>query len=120
MPSAPPAPPDRQRPNGNRPGVAEKHERYETLTLTLAANALFQEVGRFSGTPDAIDIWASAAGLNIRLSDLAVNEVSSVVTQANSTLETHISRRIVEAQDPTGAGTQTVHVTGKWAEKRAR
>lgn len=118
MPSAPPATPPRARAGGAPPITSEKFERYETLTLTLAANALFQEVGRFSGTPDAIDVWASAAGLNVRLSDLAVNEISAVVTVANDTLHTHISRRIVEAQDPAGGGTQSVRVTGKWAERR--
>lgn len=120
MPSAPPAPPERNYANGAPPVVSEKHERYETLSLTLAANATFQEVGRFSGTPDAIDIWASAANLNVRLSDLAVVEVSVVKTEANQTLHTNISRRLVEVQDPAGTGTQSVYVTGKWAEPRAK
>ena len=40
---------------------------YESATLTLAANANFQEVARFSGRPDAITVQTGTAGVNVRL-----------------------------------------------------
>lgn len=119
MPSAPPAPPERHYANGAAPVVSEKHERYEHISGTLAASTTFQEIGRFSGTPDSIDLTASASGMEIRLADVARNEVSSYLTTANVTIETHVSRRIVEARDPAGTGGQTVRAIGKWAEQRA-
>lgn len=116
MPSAPPAPPARTRAGGAPPITSEKFARYETIETTIAAGTDFLEQGRFSGTPDAIDIWCSAAGMQVQLADLAVNEVSSFNTEANATLSTYVSRRLVLARDPAGTGGQLLRVTGKWAE----
>ena len=44
-----------RRKNPNR--EYQSYDWYESSLLTLAANANFQEVARFSGRPDAIRIW---------------------------------------------------------------
>jgi hypothetical protein len=111
-------PPARPRAGGAVPTTSEKYARYETVELTLAAVATVQEVGQFSGTPDAIDVWCSASGILVRLRDLAQREESSFTTTANTTIETRVSRRIVEAQDAAGVGGQIVRATGKWAAPR--
>jgi hypothetical protein len=96
--------------------VSEKFGRYETVQAVLGATTTFTELGRFSGTPDQVDIWASAAGLDVRLRDTAFPEESAVRTIANDWVRNVAARRVVEARDPAGAGGQTVSVVGKWAE----
>jgi len=110
-------PPAREREPGPAPQLSEKFERYETLTLTLAAVATVQELGRFSGTPDAIDLFASAAGVDVFLADDVGREESSFTLPAAAWLHTHVARRIVRVQDPTGTGLQVVRAVGKWAAR---
>jgi len=107
----------RERAPGPEPQLSEKFERYETLTFTLAAVATVQEAGRFSGTPDAIDLFASAAGVNVFLADDVGREESSFTLPAAAWLHTHVSRRILRVQDPTGTGLQVVRAVGKWAAR---
>lgn len=108
-------PPERGRGYGPAPLVAEKFNRYETIAVTLGATAVFTEVGRFSGYPDAIDIWCNTAGMEVKLTDLELREESAISTEANTTIHTSISRRVVSARDPAGAGGQLLRVVGKWA-----
>jgi hypothetical protein len=96
--------------------VSEKFGRYETIQAVLGATTTFTELGRFSGTPDQVDVWASAANLDVRFKDTATPEESAVKTIANDWVRNVNARRIVEARDPAGAGGQTVSVLGKWAE----
>jgi len=96
--------------------VSEKFGRYETVQAVLGATTAFTELGRFSGIPDQVDVWASAAGLDVRLRDTAFPEESAVRTIANDWVRNVAARRVVEARDPAGAGGQTVSVVGKWAE----
>jgi len=102
------------------PGAAyiasEKFGRYETVQGVIPAGTAFSEIGRFSGTPDQVDVWASAAGLDVRFADTATPEESAVRTIANDWVRNVAARRIVQARDPAGAGGQTVSVLGKWAE----
>ncbi len=111
------APSLRERVPGPAPGAPEKFERYETITFTLAAVAAVQAAGRFSGTPDGIDLFASAAGVDVFLADQVGREESSIRLPALLWVETRLSRRMVFVQDTTGAGTQVIRAVGKWAAR---
>ena len=110
-------PMQREREQGPEPQLAEKFERYETLVFTLLAVATVQEAGRFSGTPDAIDLFASAAGVDVILADQVGREDSAFRLPATTWIHTHVARRIVRAQDPAGTGLQVIRAVGKWAAR---
>jgi hypothetical protein len=110
-------PEQRERVAGPTPQVAEKFERYETITFTLAAVATVQEAGQFSGRPDAIDLLASAAGVDVFLTDELGREESAIRLPANDWFHSEISKRRVRVQDPTGTGLQVVRAVGKWASR---
>lgn len=106
----------RPRATGAASVTGEKYSRYETIVFTLAAVATIQEAGRFAGTPDAIDLFASSAGVDAFLADDMNREESAFRLPALSWLETHVGRRVLRVQDPTGAGTQVIRAVGKWAQ----
>jgi len=108
----PPARPDvRDYGAGNIPG---KYPRYDAKTATLAASAVFQEVARFSGRPDRIDLHASAAGVEFRMRNRGQDVSSALVVRTLGPYETDASFELVEARDPAGAGGQLVTVVGYW------
>lgn len=88
----------------------------QTISAVIPAGTAFSELGRFAGTPDNIDLWASAAGMEVKLADVALNEDGFFNTQANANFRTYMTRRIVLARDPAGTGGQTITAVGKWAE----
>lgn len=110
-------PESRERVAEAAPQVAEKFERYETIVFTLAAVATVQDAGQFSGRPDAIDLFASAAGVDVFLTDELGREESSIRLPATTWIYTEISKRRVRVQDPTGVGLQVVRAVGKWASR---
>jgi len=105
----------RDRAQGPAPSVGLKYERYETLTFTLAADTTIQDAGRFSGTPDAIDLRASAANVQVFLGDEVRRDESPIVLDGTARYKTDLARRRIFAQDLTGAGTQVLTAIGKWA-----
>lgn len=96
---------------GNIPG---KYPRYDAKTATLAASVVFQEVARFSGRPDRIDLHASAAGVEFRMRNRGQDVSSALVVRTLGPYETDASFELVEARDPAGAGGQLVTVVGYW------
>jgi len=112
-----PSPPARMRAPEPVPMVTEKFERYETVTFTLAAVATVQDAGQFSGRPDAIDLFASAAGVDVFLTDELGREESSLRLPALDWIHTDLSKRRVRVQDPTGVGLQVIRAVGKYASR---
>jgi len=96
---------------GNIPG---KYPRLDAKTATLAASAEFQEVARFSGRPDRIDLHASAAGVEFRMRNRGQDVSSALVVRTPGPYETDASFELVEARDPAGTGGQLVTVVGYW------
>jgi hypothetical protein len=94
--------------------IAASWPRQQSKTLTLAASALFQEVVRFSGRPDRIDLHSSAIGVEFQYRNRGNEAVPGPVVRAIGLYETDASFDIVEARDPAGAGGQLVTVTGYW------
>lgn len=105
----------RDRAQGPAPYVGLKYERYETITFTLAAVSTIQDAGSFSGTPDAIDLRASAANVQVFLGDEVRRDESAIVLDGTTRYLSQIARRRIFAQDLTGAGTQVLTAIGKWA-----
>ncbi len=110
-------PQDRERAPEAAPHIGEKFERYETITFTLAAVATIQDAGQFSGRPDAIDLFASAAGVDVFLTDELGREESPYRLPATTWIYTSVSKRRIRVQDPTGAGTQVIRAVGKYASR---
>jgi hypothetical protein len=99
------------------PGISDtSYPRYQANTITLAATTAWQTVVRFSGRPNRIDVAASAAGVNFRLRNRGETDPDSIRIVNAAFHETNISKDIVEAQDPTGAGGQIVTCHGMWTE----
>src|SRR6266545_125227 len=97
------------------PGVVPgRFPRYDAKTATLAASAAFQEVARFSGRPDRIDLHASAAGVEFRMRNRGQDVSSALVVRTLGPYETDASFELVEARDPAAAGGQLVTVVGYW------
>lgn len=97
------------------PGVVPgSFPRYDARTATLAASTAFQEVARFSGRPDRIDVHASAAGVEFRFRNRGQDQSTNLVVRAAGAYETDASFELVEARDPAGAGGQLVTAVGYW------
>jgi hypothetical protein len=113
MPSAP-GPID-ARQEAERPAARREYESfdwYEAATLTLAANATFQEVITFSGRVGRVDVEISAGPLNLRFRNRGEAAGSSIRLTATGVHELRNVCEIVEIQDPAGGGTQVVTATG--------
>ena len=95
---------------------AESYPRYQSNTITLAANTTWQTVIRFAGRPRKIDVAASAAGVNFRLRNRGEAEADAIRIVNAAFHETEISKELVEAQDPTGAGGQIVTAHGMYTD----
>jgi hypothetical protein len=91
---------------------------YQSATLTLTATTNWQLVVRFAGRPDRIDIAASAAGVNFRLRNRGDDEADAIRIVNAAFHETYISKDIVEAQDPAGAGGQIVTCHGMFTRQQ--
>jgi hypothetical protein len=110
-------PPPRPDGRGHAAGaVSDSFPRYQSNTITLAATAAWQEVIRFAGRPAKIDIAASAAGVNFRLRNRGESDTDAIRIVNAAFHETEISKELVEAQDPTGAGGQIVTAHGMWID----
>jgi hypothetical protein len=96
--------------------TADSFPRYQSNTITLAANTSWQEVVRFAGRPKKIDVAASAAGVNFRLRNRGEAEADAIRIVNAAFHETQISKELVEAQDPTGAGGQIVTAHGMFTD----
>lgn len=102
---------------GNPEGaVSDSFPRYQSNTITLAAVTTWQEVIRFAGRPQKIDIAASAAGVNFRLRNRGEPEADAIRVVNAAFHETQVSKELVEAQDPTGTGGQIVTAHGMWTK----
>jgi hypothetical protein len=108
-------PPNRPDARGYGSGVVPgSFPRYEARTATLAASTAFQEVARFSGRPDRVDLHSSAIGVEFRLRNRGQDQSANLVVRAAGPYETDASFELVEARDPAGAGGQLVTVVGYW------
>lgn len=107
----------------NRPAVRDygagtspgRFPRVESRAATLAASTVFQEVARFSGRPDRIDLHSSAAAVEFRFRNRGQDATTGLVVRAAGAYETDASFDLVEARDPAGAGGQLVTAVGYWA-----
>jgi len=88
--------------------------RVEARSATLAASTAFQEIARFSGRPQRIDLHASAAGVEFRFRNRGQDATTGLVVRAAGSYETDASFDLVEARDPAGAGGQLVTAVGYW------
>lgn len=95
---------------------ADSYPRYQSNTVTLAASTAWQTVIRFAGRPRKIDVAASAAGVNFRLRNRGESEADAIRIVNAAFHETEISKELVEAQDPTGAGGQIVTAHGMYTD----
>lgn len=96
--------------------IAQRYQRYQSASLTLAASTVFQRVALFAGRPDRIDIMASAANVEFRFRNRGEEQTDGVVIRTATTYETNLSKEIVEARDPAGTGGQFVSVLGMWTD----
>ena len=103
---------------GTRVGMtSDRFPRYQSNTITLAASTAFQEVIRFAGRPDRIDYAASAAGVEIRFRNRGETVTDTIRVPNAAFHDTDLSKEIMEARDPTGAGGQLVTAHGMWIDK---
>lgn len=110
-------PPSRPDSRGYGPGSqSESYPRYQSNTVTLAASTEFQEVIRFAGRPKVVDLSASAAGVEYRFRNRGETPTDAIRAPGTAFHETHLSKEIVEARDPTGAGGQIVTAHGMWTD----
>lgn len=96
--------------------TSDRFPRYQANTITLAASTTFQEVIRFSGRPDRIDLSASAAGVEYRFRNRGESPTDAIRAPGTAFHDTDLSKEIVEARDPTGAGGQLVTAHGMWID----
>ena len=96
--------------------VSERFTRYQANTITLAASTEFQQVILFAGRPDRIDYSASAAGVEVRFRNRGESPTDAIRVPNAQFHDTDISKEIMEARDPTGAGGQLVTAHGMWAD----
>jgi len=94
--------------------VPGRFPRMESRSATLAASTAFQEVARFSGRPDRIDLHASAAAVEFRFRNRGQDSTTGLVVRAAGAYETDASFELVEARDPAGGGGQLVTAVGYW------
>lgn len=100
------------------PGVVPgRFPRVESRSATLAASTTFQEIARFSGRPDRIDLGASAVGLEFRFRNRGQDATTGLVVRGVGQYETDASFELVEARDPAGGGGQFVTATGYWRDE---
>lgn len=92
----------------------ESSDWYETRTLVLAAGTAFQEVIRFSGRADAVSVQISAVPVFIRLRNRGASGGTAIRLGATGTHELRVTGEIFEVQDQSGAGGQTITVTGRY------
>jgi hypothetical protein len=111
------APPQRDRDPGPSPHIGEKFERYETISFTLAAVGTVQDAGQFSGRPDAIDMFASAANVDVFLTDELGREESAIRLPVATWIYTQLSKRRIRVQDATATGLQVCRFVGKYASR---
>jgi hypothetical protein len=109
-------PPARDLCNNPRGLVDRRFPRYQSKSITLAANTSFQLVVQFAGRPDRIDVAASAAGVNFRFRNRGEPEGDALRVPNAAFHDTDISKDIVEAQDPTGAGGQICTAHGLYID----
>lgn len=95
--------------------VPGRFPRMESRSATLAASALFQEIARFSGRPDRIDLGSSAVGMEFRFRNRGQDATTGLVVRGVGQYETDASFELVEARDPAGAGGQFVTAVGFWS-----
>lgn len=95
--------------------VSERFPRLDAQHATLAASAEFQEVARFSGRPDRIDLHSSAAGVEFRFRNRGQDATDGFPVRAAGLYETNASFDLVEARDPAAGGGQLVTAVGFWA-----
>lgn len=111
-------PPCRCDERGARVGIADvRYPRYQSNTITLAATTTFQEVIRFAGRPDRVDYAASAAGVEVRFRNRGETVTDSIRVPNAQFHDTDLSKEIMEARDPTGAGGQLVTAHGMWIDR---
>ena len=95
--------------------VPGRFPRMESRSATLAASALFQEIARFSGRPDRIDLGSSAVGMEFRFRNRGQDATTGLVIRGVGQYETDASFELVEARDPAGGGGQFVTAVGFWS-----
>lgn len=93
-----------------------RYPRYQSNTVTLSATTAWQEVIRFAGRPDRIDVAASAAGVEFRFRNRGESPTDALRVPNAAFHDTDISKEIVEARDSTGAGGQLVTAHGMWID----
>jgi hypothetical protein len=90
----------------------ESYDWYESATLVLAANALFQEVVTFSGKAERVTVQISAVPVNLRFRYRGEAGGTPIRLGAIGSHDFRVTTEIVEVQDAAGAGGQTITVTG--------
>ncbi|MGH8908602.1 MAG: hypothetical protein ACRD0K_19410 [Egibacteraceae bacterium] len=103
---------------GTLPG-AEPYEQYQGTVGFVAVADAFAEIIRFTGYPDSITLAARVAAARVRIRDLTGNAVGEFGVNAGSEIETHLTGRIVEAQEVVAAAGAELSVVGKWRDPKA-
>ena len=111
-----PAP--RARPGESSGRVGDKYERYQVVSGAAGTLGALREIGRFSGTPDAIDVLAVGGDALVQFQDQLGQGGSSFRLVAGTTLQTQLSYRMVVAANVIDAAQATIFATGKWANPR--
>ena len=104
----------RSRASGQAPGLPDRYARYESMSVALADTDAPVEVGRFSGVPDAIDLFAEGGAVTFILTDELGAEESTIRVPSGVMRETRIGRRVIRANRTTAGGTPTANAVAKW------
>jgi hypothetical protein len=110
-------PPLRPRAAGVVPGTVEKYERHQVIRSSLTAQEPAASIGRFSGKPDAIDLFSTDATVVFILRDRTGTELDTIVVAAGDHYETHIAAEEVFAARLAAGAATVVTAVGKWAER---
>lgn len=110
-------PPLRPREAGAVPGTDEKFERHQVIRAALNNVEPAVSIGRFSGKPDAIDLFSTDADVVFVLRDRTATELDTIVVTAGDHYETKIAAEEVFCARLAAGASTIVTAVGKWATR---
>ena len=93
---------------------ADRYKTYQAIVGAAGTGGVMAELGRFAGTPDAIDLVSTGGDALVELTDELFSEESSLRLVVGVPIETRISRRVVRAVNVSDASQATVRAIAKW------
>lgn len=98
--------------------LSDRFERWETSAGFLALTDTLADVLRFSGQPDAIELWIEDNDAVLQFTDRAGADLESITVRAGQFYEPRIPCSVVRGRNETAGLTARVQIVGKWAKLR--